>query len=372
MAVENRRSRLEKRLWSELEDVRTANMKDIYDIQVDNVWKWHVFIVPHCSPYDKGAFRIEMIISDDYPFKSPKILFHTKIYHPKVDEEGYIHLEILSKYWSPLTQMEQVFRCLIGVVNKPYYISVESEEEFIEKAIEMTKNFSERRPDDTDRPIPKEVGKIANRLRIELEEIKAANMKCFEKIRVNDIWKWNGLLVPDCAPYNKGAFRFEVNIPPEYPHAPPKIYFRTKIYHPNVTDSGEVDMRETCTEWNSTRKMIDVFQALRRLLSEPDTDHFRFSEVTELYAESRETFLRVAEEFVKQFAEKLSSEEFPEPEGKCLPFVDTIEKIIVPVKSFDLEEGKCLEVKLTENAVQELKQLSDDFHEPIGNSSAIC
>nr|XP_042913394.1 ubiquitin-conjugating enzyme E2 L3-like [Parasteatoda tepidariorum] len=224
---------------------------------------WNVLIVPHCSPYDKGAFRIERIIPYDYPFIPLKILFQTKIYHPKVDEEGYIHLEILSKYWSPSTQIEQVFRCLIAVVNKPYHISVKSEVEFFKKAMEMTENFSERRPDDTDRPLPKEVGKIANRLRIELEEIKAANVKCFEKIRVNDIWTWNGLLVPDCAPYNKGDFRFEVNIPPEYPHASPKIYFRTKIYHPNVNDSGEVDMRETCIEWNSTRKMIDVFQVLR-------------------------------------------------------------------------------------------------------------
>ena len=41
-------------------------------------------------------------------------------------------------------------------------------------------------------------------------------------------------------PYNKGAFRIEVNFPAEYPFKPPKINFKTKIYHPNVDEKGQV------------------------------------------------------------------------------------------------------------------------------------
>lgn len=43
-------------------------------------------------------------------------------------------------------------------------------------------------------------------------------------------------------PYNKGAFRIEVNFPAEYPFKPPKINFKTKIYHPNVDEKGQVSL----------------------------------------------------------------------------------------------------------------------------------
>lgn len=41
-------------------------------------------------------------------------------------------------------------------------------------------------------------------------------------------------------PYNKGAFRIEINFPAEYPFKPPKICFKTKIYHPNIDEKGQV------------------------------------------------------------------------------------------------------------------------------------
>jgi ubiquitin-protein ligase len=47
-------------------------------------------------------------------------------------------------------------------------------------------------------------------------------------------------LFQDNPPYNKGAFRIEINFPAEYPFKPPKINFKTKIYHPNIDEKGQV------------------------------------------------------------------------------------------------------------------------------------
>lgn len=44
----------------------------------------------------------------------------------------------------------------------------------------------------------------------------------------------------DNPPYNKGAFRIEINFPAEYPFKPPRINFKTKIYHPNVDEKGQI------------------------------------------------------------------------------------------------------------------------------------
>ena len=48
------------------------------------------------------------------------------------------------------------------------------------------------------------------------------------------------LLAQDSAPYDKGAFRINMTFPATYPFKPPKIQFKTKIYHPNVDEQGQV------------------------------------------------------------------------------------------------------------------------------------
>lgn len=60
------------------------------------------------SPYNKGAFRIEINFPAEYPFKPPKITFRTKIYHPNIDEKGQVCLPIISaENWKPATKTDQ-------------------------------------------------------------------------------------------------------------------------------------------------------------------------------------------------------------------------------------------------------------------------
>ena len=42
--------------------------------------------------------------------------------------------------------------------------------------------------------------------------------------------------------YLDGVFRLELFLPEEYPMAPPKVRFLTKIYHPNI--GTEIDERQ--------------------------------------------------------------------------------------------------------------------------------
>lgn len=48
------------------------------------------------------------------------------------------------------------------------------------------------------------------------------------------------ICLQDSPPFNKGAFKIEINFPAEYPFKPPKICFKTKIYHPNIDEKGQV------------------------------------------------------------------------------------------------------------------------------------
>ena len=59
--------------------------------------------LPHQSdsPYAGGVFFLSIAFPTDYPFKPPKVSFTTKIYHPNINGNGSICLDILRDQWSP-------------------------------------------------------------------------------------------------------------------------------------------------------------------------------------------------------------------------------------------------------------------------------
>jgi len=66
-------------------------------------WDPYVFRPNHQSdsPYSGGVFFLSITFPTDYPFKPPKVSFSTKIYHPNINANGSICLDILRDQWSP-------------------------------------------------------------------------------------------------------------------------------------------------------------------------------------------------------------------------------------------------------------------------------
>ncbi|XP_042296626.1 ubiquitin/ISG15-conjugating enzyme E2 L6 isoform X2 [Sceloporus undulatus] len=149
------------------------------------------------------------------------------------------------------------------------------------------------------------------RLAKELDEIKRKGGRCFQDIEADktNIMLWKGLLVPDNPPYNQGAFQIEITFPGEYPLKPPKVTFKTKIYHPNVDEMGEVCLPIISdVNWKPYTKIDQVIQALIALVNNPEPDYPLRPNLAKEFTKDRESFLANAEEHTRNFSEKRPSE----------------------------------------------------------------
>lgn len=111
-----------RRLNKELSDLRSSEQRLFREIRVDesNILHWKGLLCPDQSPYDSGAFKIEINMPEEYPFKPPEIKFLTWIYHPNIDTQGKICLPIISpENWKPYTRIQQIISHLAEMLSDP-------------------------------------------------------------------------------------------------------------------------------------------------------------------------------------------------------------------------------------------------------------
>eukprot|EP00761_Pharyngomonas_kirbyi_P011813 gb/GECH01011839.1/.p1 GENE.gb/GECH01011839.1/~~gb/GECH01011839.1/.p1 ORF type:complete len:148 (+),score=15.65 gb/GECH01011839.1/:1-444(+) len=86
----------------------------------DDLFHWSATIMgPPESPFAGGVFFLNIHFPTDYPFKPPKVQFTTRIYHPNINSNGHICLDILKDQWSPALTISKVLLSICSLLTDP-------------------------------------------------------------------------------------------------------------------------------------------------------------------------------------------------------------------------------------------------------------
>ncbi|KAI9791295.1 MAG: hypothetical protein M1816_004076 [Peltula sp. TS41687] len=124
----------------------------------------------------------------------------------------------------------------------------------------------------------------------------------------SDLYKWQIIMGgPDSSPYAGGHFKLLLVLPVDYPFKPPTLQFRTKIYHPNISNDDKGAMclpMLKSEEWKPSSRISGILRTARNLLAEPNPDDAVEGSIAEQYKTDRKAFDKTAKEWVKKHAKK--------------------------------------------------------------------
>jgi ubiquitin-conjugating enzyme E2 M len=85
-----------------------------------DIMNFKAVIIPESESYwYNGSFEFSLSVSDSYPFEAPKVKCLTKIYHPNIDFNGNVCLNILKEDWKPHLNISTVLAGIYFLFTDP-------------------------------------------------------------------------------------------------------------------------------------------------------------------------------------------------------------------------------------------------------------
>jgi len=95
---------------------------------------------------------------------------------------------------------------------------------------------------------------------------------------------------PEQTPYAGGYFRVQFQFTHEFPAAPPKCWFTTKIFHPNVSSAGEICVNTLKKDWQASYGIAYILVTIKCLLIYPNPESALDEEAGKLLLEDYDAY----------------------------------------------------------------------------------
>lgn len=119
----------------------------------------------------------------------------------------------------------------------------------------------------------------------------------------DDLFHWLAYLQgPGDSPYQNGVFCLDITFPTDYPFKPPKVSFKTRIYHPNINSNGSICLDILRTQWSPALTVSKVLLSVSSMLCDPNPDDPLVPEIARLYKTDRRKYEQHAREWTQKYA----------------------------------------------------------------------
>ena len=93
---------------TDLEELSLGTTMKTYFPNPDDILNFKLTIDPDEGMYKGGRFDFDFKINQNFPHDPPKVKCTQKIYHPNIDLEGNVCLNILREDWKPVLNLNAV------------------------------------------------------------------------------------------------------------------------------------------------------------------------------------------------------------------------------------------------------------------------
>ena len=119
------------------------------------------------------------------------------------------------------------------------------------------------------------------------------------------MYEWKATIEgPPDSPYEGGLFLLDITFPRSYPFKPPKVTFRTKIYHCNINCEGWISVDILHSTWMPSLTVEKLLLSIQSFLTECNPDDPLVPEIAEQYVNDREEHDKICREWTKKYANK--------------------------------------------------------------------
>ncbi|XP_034249001.1 ubiquitin-conjugating enzyme E2 D2B-like [Thrips palmi] len=148
-----------------------------------------------------------------------------------------------------------------------------------------------------------------NLLQGELDNFNPEDVLVEVTLDNDDVFKWRAVLEgPSDTPYENGKFHVTLTMSENYPFTPPKVEFKTRIFHCNINTNGHVCLNilkprhEKDGAWKEALGVEQVLLSIRALLCEPNPDDPLMASVASLFIFNKPEHDRRARLWTQRFA----------------------------------------------------------------------